>query len=105
MLAYMTEFPKNRLVWLDRTGRETAQVSAPDYYGQLRLSPDGQKAALTITRSADGFGRSLDPDLTRDTRTRFVSGATDDRGPSGHRTDDGSPISLAARKKMSQRST
>jgi hypothetical protein len=31
VLAYMTNSLKNRLVWLDRTGREITQVSAPDY--------------------------------------------------------------------------
>ena len=81
VLAYMTEFPKNRLVWLDRTGREIAQVSAPDYYAQLRLSPDGQKAALMIPDPRTGSGDLWILDLARDTRTRFVSGATDDSGP------------------------
>lgn len=81
VLAYMTELPKTRLVWLDRTGRETAQLSAPDDYIGLRLSPDGQKAALTIIDPRAGSGDLWIQDLARDTRTRFVSGPADDSGP------------------------
>lgn len=88
-LAYMTELPKTRLVWLERSGRETAQVSAPDDYAGLRLSPDGQKAALTILDPRAGSGDLWIQDLARDTRTRFVAGATDDSGatwsPDGRR--------------------
>ena len=81
VLAYMTELPKTRLVWLDRTGRETAQVGAPDYYAELRLSPDGQKLALGIPDPREGSGDLWILDLARDTRTRFVSGPDDDSGP------------------------
>ena len=81
VLAYMTEFPKTRLVWLDRTGRETGQIGAPGDYGQLRLSPDGQKAALRINDPRTISGDLWIQDLARDTRTRFVSGATDDSDP------------------------
>ena len=81
VLAYMTELPKTRLVWLDRSGRETAQVGAPDDYIGLRLSPDGQKAALTILAPRAGSGDLWIQDLARNTRTRFVSGDTDDSGP------------------------
>jgi len=81
VLAYMTELPKTRLVWIDRTGRETERVSAPDNYIEVRLSPDGQKAVLTILDPRAGSGDVWIQDLARDTRTRFVSGATDDSGP------------------------
>ena len=81
VLAYMTEFPKTRLVWLDRTGRETGQIGAPGDYLQLRLSPDGQKAALRINDPRTISGDLWIQDLMRDTRTRFVSGATDDSDP------------------------
>lgn len=81
VLAYMTEFPKTRLVWLDRTGRETGQIGVPGDYSSLRLSPDGQKAALTINDPRTYSGDLWIQDLARDTRTRFVSGATDDSGP------------------------
>jgi Tol biopolymer transport system component len=78
VLAYMTEFPKTRLVWLDRGGRETGQIGAPGDYANLRLSADAQKAALTINDPRTYSGDLWIQDLVRDTRTRFVSGATDD---------------------------
>lgn len=81
VLAYMTEFPKTRLVWLDRSGRETAQIGAPGDYGQVRLSPDGQRAALRINDPRTISGDLWIQDLARDTRTRFVSGASDDSDP------------------------
>jgi len=81
VLAYMTEFPKTRLVWLDRGGRETGQIGAPGDYAELRLSPDGQKAALRISDPRTISGDLWIQDLARDTRTRFVSGATDDSAP------------------------
>jgi serine/threonine protein kinase/Tol biopolymer transport system component len=81
VLAYMTEFPKTRLVWIDRNGRETGQIGAPDDYGQVRLSPDGQKAALRISDPRTISGDLWIQDLVRDTRTRFVSGPADDSGP------------------------
>jgi serine/threonine protein kinase/Tol biopolymer transport system component len=89
VLAYMTEFPKTRLVWLDRSGRETGQIGAADNYSQVRLSPDNQKAALAINDSRTISGDIWIQDLTRDTRTRFVSGINDDGAvvwsPDGHR--------------------
>ena len=81
VLAYMTELPKTRLVWLDRSGRESGQVGGPDYYAELRLSPSGQKVALAIPDPRSGSGDLWILDLARDTRTRLVSGPTDDSGP------------------------
>lgn len=78
VLAYMTELPKTRLVWLDRGGRELAQVGTPADFGDVRLSPDGQRAALTINDPRLGSGDIWIQDLARDTRTLFVSGPADD---------------------------
>ena len=81
VLAYMTEFPKTRLVWLDRTGRETGLISASGNYSQIRLSPDEQRAVLRIDDQRMLTGDLWIQDLARDTRTRFVSGPTDDGSP------------------------
>jgi Tol biopolymer transport system component len=81
VLAYMSEFPKTRLVWFDRAGRESGQVGAPDYYSVLRLAPDGQRVALTINDARTTSGDLWIQDLTRDTPTRFVSGPDDDSNP------------------------
>ncbi len=38
----------NTLVWVDRQGREEPLGAAPDAYADLKISPDGNKVALTI---------------------------------------------------------
>jgi serine/threonine protein kinase/Tol biopolymer transport system component len=81
VLAYMAEYPKTQLLWLDRAGRETGRVGGPGEYAQLRLSPDGQRAALTTYDPRGGARDLWIQDLVRDTRTRFVSGPTDDGDP------------------------
>jgi Tol biopolymer transport system component len=79
VIVHGTEAPKRRLVWLDRGGRETGQAGELGYIYGVRLSPDGQRAALTLDDAGASSGGDLwIQDLTRDTRTRFVSGPTDD---------------------------
>lgn len=41
-------FSRNRLVWFDRTGRETPIQGPEGDFLQLQLSPDGSRAALVI---------------------------------------------------------
>ena len=81
VLAYMADFPKARLVWLDRGGRDIAQIGSPGDLATVRLSPDGQRAALTINDPRLFTGDLWIQDLTRDTRTLFVSGPADDAYP------------------------
>ena len=81
ILAYLTEFPTTRFLWLDRTGREIGSVTAPGLYGAARLSPDGQKVALTTHDSRTGSGDVWVHDLPRGTATRLVSGPNDDGQP------------------------
>ncbi|PWT90056.1 MAG: hypothetical protein C5B55_10295 [Blastocatellia bacterium] len=75
VLAYMSEYPKRRVAWFDRTGRENGQIGAPSDYGEVRLSPDSQKAVIAIG------GDLWIYDLVRNTRTPFASGPTDDGEP------------------------
>jgi Tol biopolymer transport system component len=86
VIVHRAELPKNRLVWLDRTGRELGQAGEPGYIYSVRLSPDGQRAVLTIDETISGSDIWIQ-DLSRDTRTRFVSGPTDDSG--GTWSEDG----------------
>lgn len=81
VLAYMTEFPTTRVVWFDRGGREMGQVGPPGMDAQLRLSPDGQRLALTLAELRTFSGDLWIHDLARDTSTRFVFGSTDDGDP------------------------
>ncbi len=52
-LAYIPGPPdvssfKSNLVWVDRSGKETLLLEQEDYYGTVRISPDGTKVAYTI---------------------------------------------------------
>jgi len=47
-LAYLGDrLSDTKFVWLDRTGRETGTIAAPDgHYQEVAFSPDGRRAAL-----------------------------------------------------------
>src|SRR5262249_7106380 len=104
-LAYMTEDPKMRVVWLDRAGREAGQIGEPAVIYEVRLAPDAQRALVTIAdpHSSSGGGIWIQ-DLNRGTRTPFVSGPNDDGrpvwSPDGKRVayfsccDDGSALHI-----------
>ena len=77
-LVYMTEFPKSRIVWLDRKGVEISQVGAAGNYAQVRLSPDGQRVVVHVTDPRILSGDIWIIDLSHNTSTVFVSGPTDD---------------------------
>ena len=81
VLVHMTAFPKTRLLWVDHTGREVGQVGEAGDIFQVRLSLDGQRAALTTGDPLLGSSDVWIQDLTRNTRTRFVAGDSDDGGP------------------------
>lgn len=90
VLVHASEPPAGRLVWLDRGGREIGQAGEPGYIFSVRLSPDGQKAAVDMDNAGNSSGADIwIQDLARNTRTRFVSGPTDDDGavwsPDGRR--------------------
>jgi Tol biopolymer transport system component len=63
------------LVWYDREGRTTAvPVESAPFYGSLRLSPDGRRAA-TVLPGVSGDREAWVVDLTRGVRTRLVPAA------------------------------
>ena len=81
---------QNRLVWLDRTGRELSEITAPADYRGPSLSPNGDRIAVRLREAS---GDNLDVwviDLARGTSTRF----TFDPKPDGNPTwsPDGSKI-------------
>jgi eukaryotic-like serine/threonine-protein kinase len=72
---------RSRLVWLDRNGRELAEVAGPADYRAPALSPDGRRV---IIRRRDGEGANLDLwmlDLARGTTTRFTFDPGQDGNP------------------------
>jgi Tol biopolymer transport system component len=72
VLAYKTSRSITQLVWLDRSGRELETVGEPGEHDNLRLSPDGQRVAVTISDARTGIGNLWIYDLARNTRTRFT---------------------------------
>jgi Tol biopolymer transport system component len=78
VLAYASNLSITRLVWFDRNGREVGQVGASGKHYGLRISPDGERLALTISDERTGSSDIWTHDLAHDTRTRFVFGPTDD---------------------------
>jgi len=71
----------SRLVWLDRTGREIAEIAGPADFRAPALSPDGRRVVI---RRRDGEGSNLDLwmiDLTRNTTTRFTFDPGQDGNP------------------------
>jgi eukaryotic-like serine/threonine-protein kinase len=75
VLAYQTgsENP-SLLTWLDRAGARLGVLGEPGFMGELSLSPDGSRLAVT---QFDERGANVDVwlyDVARGVRTRFTSG-------------------------------
>lgn len=59
-LAYVTGGPagqRGQLAWFDRTGKELGKVGGPDFYQQMRLSPDERR--VVYSRIASGAAPDL----------------------------------------------
>ena len=44
-----------RLLWFDRTGKQSGETGAPGDYGPLSLSPDGRRLAVTTGQNSGGL--------------------------------------------------
>jgi serine/threonine protein kinase/Tol biopolymer transport system component len=81
VLAYMTDIPQMRVVWLDRAGREVRQLGAPGFFNQIRLSPDGKRLAFVAADPHSISGDIWIQDVARDVATRFAFGREDEGDP------------------------
>lgn len=81
VIAYLSGALVERLLWIDRSGREEATVGAPADYSYLRISPDGQKLALNITNAKDGTRDIWVIDLIRGTSSRITFQTGMNNGP------------------------
>jgi len=70
----------SRLIWFDTAGRQLGTVGGPAAYGDLSLSPDGKRAAVTLPDSSNGARDVWLVDLTRDLMTRFTFDRAEDNG-------------------------
>jgi Tol biopolymer transport system component len=95
VLAYQPASSRgSQLVWVDREGRELDTASDAADYGDLELSPDGGRAAVSVL-DPDRNTRDLwIVDLARGVRTRLTSDPADDVAPVW--APDGSQIVFAS---------
>ena len=70
----------SQLVWVDREGREDPIAAEPRQYRALRVSPDGQRAAVVVLNEGDEED-ILIYDLARDTPTRLTFDPASDNFP------------------------
>jgi len=85
VLAYQTGPPadpaRSRLVWLDRTGAESGTVGEPADYGDVSLSPDGTRVAVSIREPGSDAGDIALVEIESGMRTPLTSDPADDSAP------------------------
>ncbi len=80
-LAYRTGETGDRLVWLDRTGREVETVGDPGEYHNPDLSPSGDRLAFDLADPRTGKTDIWVRDVARGVNSRFTFGGADAFGP------------------------
>jgi Tol biopolymer transport system component len=80
-IAYQAGAPESPLRWLDRKGQTLATVGPPGEYKNVRLSPDGRKAAVEKIDPATGLSDLWIADLFRDVMTRFTADPGSESSP------------------------
>jgi Tol biopolymer transport system component len=83
-----------RLQWVDRSGRPLGVVGDPALYGGVRLSPDGQRAAVPIYEPNIGKSETWIVDLSSGVKTRFTNGPSENN--SAVWSPDGSRIAFSS---------
>jgi Tol biopolymer transport system component/tRNA A-37 threonylcarbamoyl transferase component Bud32 len=85
-LSYGASGGRFQLMWLNREGKESGPVGAPDYYSALRISPDGRRVMVT-RNTPQGVNDLWQYDIARTTQTRltFNGGVVGTWSPDGRR--------------------
>jgi len=82
LLAYQPATgPGSQLVWFDREGRRLGTLGEPADYGDVELSPDGRRAAVTVLDTALNTRDIWVFDVSRGVRTRVTFDPADDVTP------------------------
>jgi Tol biopolymer transport system component len=83
VLAYRTAPPpvESQLTWLDRAGKVVAVVSDRGNYGDVELSPDGTRAAVSLLDSSLGTRDLWVVDVARGVKTRLTSDRAEENTP------------------------
>jgi hypothetical protein len=83
IMAYQTglEVVRSQLAWFDRSGRQIALLGDQADYAEVALSPDGQRAAVSLIDPARGARDLWIYDVARGLRTRLTSDPADEISP------------------------
>ncbi len=71
----------SQLIWFDRSGKQMGQIGEPAFYAQPRLSPNGQKVAVSIFDLQAGSPDIWLYELARNVPTRFTFDPAFDANP------------------------
>jgi Tol biopolymer transport system component len=81
VLVYRTgELEKRRVVWLDRSGKETAAFPEPGDFANLAISPDGTRIVFDYSQGPGGNDIWI-RDTVRNVNTRFTFDAANELVP------------------------
>jgi serine/threonine protein kinase/WD40 repeat protein len=80
VLAYQARLQPERLLWLDRSGRETGRIDIPGAW-DMRVSPDGRRVAVVQSDRVRLSGEIWIHELARGTSTRVALGPSDNGNP------------------------
>ena len=71
----------DRLLWMDRTGKELSDIGAPSQYSTTALSPDGKRLAVAIEDPRTDKSNIWVRDLARGVTSRLTFDAGNDSNP------------------------
>ena len=83
VLVYRTASasPDSQLTWFDRTGKVVASLGDRAKYGDVELSPDGARAAISLLDSSLGTRDLWVLDVARGVKTRLTSDRAEENTP------------------------
>jgi len=72
VLCYVLRRPTRPYVWLGRSGETVGTLGESSFYRRATLSPDGQRAAVSVTSPRSGTQDLYLIDIARETATRLT---------------------------------
>ena len=85
-----------QLVMFDRTGKQLSAIGDPADYGDVSLSHDGKRAAVTLADRSRGTSNIWIVDVTSGARTQFTFDSAENQAPIW--SEDGNRIAYGSRR-------